>query len=129
MTIPSAEECNTWLAVGPASSFSNITTDTARPLAKYIPRSASDGIGCKVFAIQDEDGDTQVAVEMPLDVNDQIKSFKHKREQILVFQYNGKFHAMDNVRLTLQDHERNISQLTRQEMPSFLLSALERNPI
>jgi hypothetical protein len=100
MTIPSADECDTWFAVGLASSFSNITTDTARPLAKYIPRSASDGLGCKVFAVQDEDGDTQVAVEMSLEVNDQIESFKHKHEQILVFQYNGKFHAIDNVRLT-----------------------------
>jgi nitrite reductase/ring-hydroxylating ferredoxin subunit len=101
MTVPSANNCDTWFAVGLASSFSNITTDTARPLATYIPRSASDGLGCKVFSVQDEDGDTQVAVQMPLDVNDQIKSFTHKREQILVFQYNGKFHAIDNVRLTL----------------------------
>lgn len=88
-----------WHFVGQASAFPNVTSDKASALDElYLcgsargPEPDSSATGCKVFFVSDEkDSDAT-----PVDLNDPIKALELKN-QVLIFQYNGKFHAIDHV--------------------------------
>ncbi|KAK7215674.1 hypothetical protein V2G26_003677 [Clonostachys chloroleuca] len=87
-----------WHFVGQASAFPNVTSDKASALDElYLcgsargPEPDSSATGCKVFFVSDEkDSDAT-----PVDLNDPIKALELKN-QVLIFQYNGKFHAIDH---------------------------------
>lgn len=86
---PSREQCRpdtAWISVGLASSFPNLVDDgnvsqSRRCGAGYRP-------GCKVF---------HHGAEVP----EESWNGVDLQDQVLVFQYRGKFHAMDHVRTPL----------------------------
>jgi hypothetical protein len=83
-----------WFCVGSASSYPEVG-DTERVgaqrkcLDKYTP-------GCRIFYIPR--GDSSAAVEVAID---DWKDLDHgdSKDQVMVFKYNGKFVAINHVRL------------------------------
>jgi hypothetical protein len=115
-----------WFSVGLASSYLNVTASDDVNLAEH--RSCSkDGIakpGCKVFLVPEADG-SKAVVELSHDPKDQLDASLRKGEQVLVFQYNDKFHAIDNVsNISLEQACATIaSGLMAVEMPSLIVSS------
>lgn len=91
-------DSDAWFSVGLASSFPNITESESVILSKELP---CDGEairrGCRVFATTHAGGETSKAVQISDDPKDQVDASLRRGEQVLVFQYRGKFHAIDNV--------------------------------
>ncbi|VUC33964.1 unnamed protein product [Clonostachys rosea] len=118
-----------WHFVGQASAFPNVTSDKASSLTETYPcgggresEQDSSATGCKVFFVSDEkDSDAT-----PVDLNDPIKAVELKN-QVLIFQYNGKFHAVDHSALsTLAYDAYNRAML---EMPPFLIPTIRRGTL
>jgi hypothetical protein len=87
---------NTSFSVGPASSFPNITESGSVTLSKQQScNNTSTAPGCKVFYAPNTDN--LEATQLSDDPKDQVNASLRRGEQVLVFQYAGKFHAMDNV--------------------------------
>ncbi|KAH8900646.1 hypothetical protein GQ53DRAFT_757630 [Thozetella sp. PMI_491] len=83
-----------WFFVGPASSFPDITNSAEKWFKLIWPQSCANGSevpGCKVFHPQDG----AEAREVPIDSAPGEDAWL-MREQVLVFQYQGKFHAVDH---------------------------------
>ncbi|KAF2114575.1 hypothetical protein BDV96DRAFT_494919 [Lophiotrema nucula] len=83
-----------WFSVGLASSFLDIIGAEATALAKYHTESGTQQVGCKVFHLQSED--SRGAVQLSQNPENQLDASLSKGQQVLVFRYNGKFHAIDN---------------------------------
>jgi hypothetical protein len=84
-----------WLFVGLSSAFLDVESDGAN-LSQSRACNAGFKPGCKAFYTSNEDGENgsqnhKGLVEADLDEALDLKS------QILVFQYKGKFHAIDHV--------------------------------
>ncbi|CAH0050720.1 unnamed protein product [Clonostachys solani] len=87
-----------WHFVGQASAFPNVTSDKAGSLTENYPCGGgrepepdSSATGCKVFFVPEEkDSDATL-----VDLDDPITALELKN-QVLIFQYNGKFHAVDH---------------------------------
>lgn len=84
-----------WLFVGLASAFIDVELDGAS-LSQSRACNAGFKPGCKVFYTSNEDGENgsqnhKGLAEADIDEASDLKS------QILVFQYKGKFHAIDHV--------------------------------
>lgn len=96
-----------WTFVGLASSFPNVDSADVESLAeKRSCADSSSAAGCRVFRIPrptaglggaglnlNEDDVEEIA---PEDAGS-AAYVKSMRDQVLVFQYKGKFHAVDNV--------------------------------
>ncbi|KAF2665156.1 hypothetical protein BT63DRAFT_86472 [Microthyrium microscopicum] len=87
-----------WINVGLTSSFPNISDSGSIVLAEQVScddKSIGEH-GCKVFLAPDaEDGNVQ-ATQLSEHPNEQVNASLRKGHQVLVFQYRGKFHAVDN---------------------------------
>ncbi|KAL2135490.1 hypothetical protein VTI74DRAFT_8349 [Chaetomium olivicolor] len=81
---------NDWFSVGLASSFPDVGYDENEPRL-----CGNHGInaqpGCKVFYVPKTDSSQRVEVEIPAD-----DTPRDLTDQVLVFQYRGKFHAIDH---------------------------------
>jgi len=96
---------------GLTSSFSNITDSGGARLSEMLvchPSKESPGLqpGCKVFRVARADPTSAVKINLddieegPAETND-VPVRANLQDQVLVFQYKGKFHAVNNVRFTL----------------------------
>lgn len=120
-----------WFSVGLASSYPNITEAKAVALAELTP-CGGDGksmAGGRVFLSPDVDGGSREATQLSDDPQAHSDASLRKGEQVLVFQYNGKFHAIDNVRSYSQEYIGKMQSLIIAEMPSLVISALEWHPV
>lgn len=90
---------DTWFSVGPASSFANITDPGSVVLSDQALCTANLA-GCKVFLAPDSktSSGTKEATQLSSAPDEQLNASLGKGDQVLVFQYKGTFHAVDNVR-------------------------------
>ncbi|KAL7947573.1 hypothetical protein V8C42DRAFT_318146 [Trichoderma barbatum] len=84
-----------WFSVGLASSFPDSGLDDDN-LAKYRTCSAEIKPGCKVFQVPREDSSQRAEVVIGEDGMLELSDMKGLKDQVLVFQYKGKFHAVDH---------------------------------
>lgn len=103
---PASQRGDPWFSVGLSSSFEDLTESNAVTLADEVASACHSGkdatsrYGCKVFLAPDKGDRTSQATQLSDDPKDQLDSSLRKGDQVLVFQYKGKFHAIDNVRLS-----------------------------
>jgi hypothetical protein len=84
---------NAWFSAGLATSFPNITTSSST-LSDLLPCKDSSFIpGCKVFQVPSNDSSR--AIETNLE--DMDAGSTNLKEQVVVFQFRGQFHAIDHV--------------------------------
>lgn len=86
---------NAWFRVGLASSFPNITSEDEDNIAhtRLCGNSTDTAPGCKVFYVPKEDSSR--ANQVTLDDSGTPSEPGSLRDQVLVFQYKGKFHAIN----------------------------------
>lgn len=84
-----------WFRVGLASSFPNITAEDEDNIAHARPcgTNSEPKAGCKVLYVPKED--SSLASEVKLDESGAPCEPGSLRDQVLVFQYKGKFHAIN----------------------------------
>lgn len=90
---------NAWFRVGLASSFPNITSEDEDNIAHARP-CGSESVtapGCKVFYVPKEDSSR--ANQVTLDDSGTPSEPGSLKDQVLVFQYKGKFHAINQARM------------------------------
>jgi hypothetical protein len=85
-----------WFLAGLLSSFPNLTESGTAVLCE--PRASDNGdsvLGCKVFHVPSTESTQAKQIE-----GDEMTSYNGValRDQVLVFQYKDKVHAVDNVR-------------------------------
>jgi nitrite reductase/ring-hydroxylating ferredoxin subunit len=88
-----------WFSVGLASSFPNITESGSDIVADTRPCGGGQGEeapGCKVFQVPKDDSSLAAQVDSS-DVEEAAFTARDLKDQVLVFQYKGKFHAINNV--------------------------------
>lgn len=85
-----------WFSVGLTSSFPNLGLD-----GEVVSQTRDcNGIvkpGCKVFQAPGKDGSTGAEVQIADRDPDSFQLDKELDDQVLVFQYRGKFHAINHV--------------------------------
>jgi hypothetical protein len=89
-----------WFSAGLASSFPDVTNSGTVILSDQLACDAPNPTkhSCKVFLAPDiQDSKTQ-AIQLSDDPKDQLDASLRQGDQVLIFQYKGKFHAIDNVR-------------------------------
>lgn len=113
---PSSRTRDAYFYAGLASSFSNIIDSGGTRLSEMFachPSKESSGLqrGCKVFRVAR--ADTTSAIEVNLDdieegpaETDDVPVMGNLQDQVLVFRYKGKFHAVNNVRFALPSARR-----------------------
>ncbi|KAH6659072.1 hypothetical protein BKA67DRAFT_529260 [Truncatella angustata] len=86
-----------WFSVGLASSFPNHAESGSEVLSDPRPCGGgeSGAPGCKVFQVPKDDAALASEVE-PSAVEEADFRARDLREQVLIFQYKGKFHAVNN---------------------------------
>ena len=86
-----------WFYAGLASSFPNIESDDGN-LLRTRPCGVGSGPGCKVFHISKTDASQGIEVVIEDDVPAPSGlGGQDLKDQVLVFKYKGKFHAVDHV--------------------------------
>ena len=85
-----------WVSAGHASSFPDIAPG-AGTLSEPHPCAAAHRPGCAVLHVPRTGGATPAATRIALDGGSPGGS-KNLTDQVLVFRYRGKFHAVDHVR-------------------------------
>lgn len=98
-----------WVAAGLVSSFANLDSDEAAPLSQARACRSGNAPGCRAFRVPDDsddggDGGSGIkAPEVQIGERDSMPrcALRDLRNQVLVFQYRGKFHAIDHVSLRL----------------------------
>lgn len=105
---PTVRPGDDWFFAGLASSYPNITDSTKpyfklswpQPLACRNPSSSSSEAavpGCKVFHPQSTKLTTTSSTVKEIDMDSAVgEDAWLMREQVMVFQYKGKFHAVDH---------------------------------
>jgi len=90
---PSSRAGDAWFCAGPASSYPNVD-DSTRVAERRLCR-AKLMPGCRIFHVPREDSSQAVEVAI-----DDWKDPAHgdAKDQVMVFQYNGKFIAINHVR-------------------------------
>lgn len=101
ITSPQSGPDDDWFFAGLASSFPNMT-DPSEPYFKLAwPQTCKDGSkvpGCKVFhpkVSSTSSSSSSTVEEIPIDAAVGEDAWLMK-EQVLVFQYKGRFHAVDH---------------------------------
>ena len=84
-----------WFSAGPVSSFPSLSASNSGPLAQQRQCGDAFAPGCKVFHVPSEDaaGARQVGIDEWADE----ESAGGKREQVMVFRWEGGFVAVDHV--------------------------------
>jgi hypothetical protein len=90
-----------WFSVGLASSFPDIGLHVDETESEPQPQlcgnhGANTKPGCKVFHVPKTDSSQRIEVQVPAD--DTVQDLT---DQVLVFQFRDKFHAIDHVRSPL----------------------------
>lgn len=94
---------NAWFSVGLATSFPDVATSDAAQIRDLRPCGNSENIqpGCKVFHVPKDD--SSGAREVILDSAEAPPpEAGGLRDQVLVFRYKEKFHAINHVRIPSQ---------------------------
>ncbi|KAL7934697.1 hypothetical protein V8C35DRAFT_301607 [Trichoderma chlorosporum] len=84
-----------WFSVGLASSFPDSGLDNDN-LAKHRTCNAEVKPGCKVFQVPREDSSQRAEVVIEEDGELEVSDMKGLKDQVLVFKYKGKIHAVDH---------------------------------
>ncbi|KAL7782203.1 hypothetical protein V8C37DRAFT_397989 [Trichoderma ceciliae] len=84
-----------WFSVGLTWSFPDLGFDDEN-LAKYRLCSAELKPGCKVFQVPREASSERAEIKFREDGSFERSDTKGLKDQVLVFQYKGKFHAVDH---------------------------------
>lgn len=122
-----------WFCAGPTSAFPNITSEDAGQLADPRPCQGDEAItaGCKVFHVPRDDSSR--AAEVPLTSSDAPPEVGGLRDQVLIFQYKGKFHAINHVskkrRAPTQVSHHGSLLIPRTGMPSLVIPFVQRCPL
>ena len=86
-----------WFCVGPASAFPDLGDD--RPLVSNCAPDTKPG--CKVFHVPGDDPSKSTEVAVANDPNNDdaaaASEIGDMTDQVLVFRYRGKIHAVDHV--------------------------------
>ncbi|KAF3765361.1 hypothetical protein M406DRAFT_256306 [Cryphonectria parasitica EP155] len=87
---------NAWFPVGLASSFPNITGDDGALIRDMRPCAHDDEqrSSCRIFHVPKED--SSKATEVPLSDPGSPPEAGGLQDQVMVFQYKGKFHAINH---------------------------------
>lgn len=107
--MPSSHRGDPWFSVGLASSFPDLTESGRMILADEAPNNDCPPSesnmqrqhGYKVFLAPEKEDRSGQATQLSDDPKDQLDASLRKGDQVLVFRYKGKFHAIDNVRSIL----------------------------
>lgn len=85
-----------WLFVGLASEFPDVELDGAN-LSQSRPSNTGFKPGCRAFyaSRKNESQNSKGLVEADLDEATSVEA--ELKDQVLVFRYKGKFHAIDHV--------------------------------
>jgi nitrite reductase/ring-hydroxylating ferredoxin subunit len=124
-----------WIYVGRASWFPDITESGQITLSSQQECSGSDTPkqGCKVFATFNTDGKFREATQIPEVPKDSGAVPRREDEQLLIFQYRGNFHAIDNVCLRSQNilirGTHIVQALTSAEMSALFIPTFERSSV
>lgn len=100
----------TWFAAGLTSTFPE-TQDHAANLAQHRRCEAAAAFqpGCKVFQVPREDPSLAAEVNVADADFETAEAEGQLKDQVLVFQYRGKFHAVDHVGSCNAQHIRRVS--------------------
>lgn len=91
----------TWMSVGPLSAFPDIASEDERNLIQTRLCDSTARPGCKIFHIPKETPTQGTEVEVPLDIIEFPSHGVELTDQVLLFKYNGKMHAVDHVRSSI----------------------------
>lgn len=83
-----------WFSVGLVSSFPNLGDDDGNILQGRTTCGAESRPGCKVFHAPKTEPQR---AEVEIDGEDFFPLEEEMKDQVLVFQYRGRFHAVDHV--------------------------------
>lgn len=86
----------TWVSAGPASTFPDLGEDIGNLIE---PRQCGAQMrpGCKIFHVPKNDPSLAEEVVISASSLESPSSGDELLNQVLVFQYRGKFHAVDHV--------------------------------
>lgn len=86
-----------WFSVGPATSFPDITSADGTQVSDLRPCTDINKKrpGCKVFHVPKDDGSK--ATEVPPDGIEALSGAGDLQDQVMIFRYKGKFHAINHV--------------------------------
>lgn len=107
-----------WTFAGYTSEFPDVDDDAGN-LAKHRLCNAKSIPGCKAFHIPKEDPSLSKEVEIGDDALGQPLE-----DQVLVFQYKGKFHAVDHVSISIFSGADFLIELV---LPAQPVSSLKRH--
>lgn len=120
---PPSRKGDAWFNVGLVSSFPDITNSSSTSLSELRSCAGQDSApGCKVFHVPATDSSQAHQVEDDSIFHDE-GDFK---DQVLVFKYNGKVHAVNNVsykRYIYTFSYENMVVNVRVAMSTFIISA------
>ncbi|KAL5329336.1 hypothetical protein ACEPPN_002847 [Leptodophora sp. 'Broadleaf-Isolate-01'] len=84
---------DTWFPAGLSTSYPNISTSGSTTLSDRLPCQETVAPGCKVFHVPSNDS-TQAVEINPENVTEGVPA--DLKDQVVVFQYQGEFHAVDH---------------------------------
>lgn len=86
-----------WFSVGLVASFPDITNADGTQVGdlRLCTKIDESRPGCKVFHVPKEDSSR--ATEFMLDGSGPLPEEGSLRDQVMIFQYKGKFHAINHV--------------------------------
>lgn len=117
-----------WNFVGLASSFSNLDLDGKSVSERRSCNPKGTAPGCKVYRIP-RANNTPGATEAS-EVDAGVPDMTTLKDQVLVFRYKGKFHAVDNVSLNTCNSDYLGTQTNGQPaLSAFLVPFIERLPL
>lgn len=85
-----------WYSVGHISTFPDIGFDEEDFSQSRLCNNTLKP-GCKVFQLVSQEGDANTKSMVPIEALDSGEINKNFNDQVLVFQYRGKIHAIDHV--------------------------------
>lgn len=94
-----------WFSAGLASALPDTASDEGENLANLRPTLPCEDVstklpGCKVFSVPKEDPSKATEVSVTETDFEASEAKGELKDQVLVFQYRGKFHAVDHVSLS-----------------------------
>lgn len=130
-----------WFSTGLTTSFPNINASSSALLSHRFPCKDSVAPGCRIFHVPRTDSTR--AVEVDFEDPEAANLLAGLKEQIIVFQYQGEFHAVDHVSCILlsvnnryevsaekyRSIELESSTNTMIELSTFLVSTLARHAV
>ena len=107
-----------WFCVGKTSDFPNIR-DSGEVVLADCQNQNMRLHGCKVFLAPEKGDRAGQATQLSDDPKAQLDASLRKGDQVLVFQYKGRFHAIDNVSLPILQwkHEKDLSLCANKKCP------------